>query len=248
MLNIIGIIGGSSKVKEATLKLAYHVGQEIRQRNQIVLTGGHPQESRKTVKKYALLGSLSEKDDGHFGRAIGIIPRKKEVKVVLKQDNRWRAIFIHTCLSSHERNLLNGITPDVIIALSGGAGTLSEIAFAHLAGKDVIFLESLDNLRRVYISERQKLKEIVDKVRFRFRDIPIAQSDWSVIRQNLDTLLQNSPMIASTAEEALDKALSCSNDTYGEDTALARSYPGLPPCAPPRREVLEGLSYLKSTK
>jgi len=43
--------------------------------------------------------------------------------------------------------VINGFTPDGLIALHGGGGTLSEVAYALHKKKPVVFLESRDALR-----------------------------------------------------------------------------------------------------
>ena len=68
----------------------------------------------------------------NYGKTIGIIPGLKR-----EEANPYCDIVIPTGLS-YARNQLVVAASDTIIAVAGGAGTLSEIAFAWQLGKRVL--------------------------------------------------------------------------------------------------------------
>ena len=64
-------------------------------------------------------------------------------------DSKKRVLEVRTNLFSASRNYINGVTPDVLIALPGGAGTASEVAVAVSQGRPVIYLKSRQLLTRL---------------------------------------------------------------------------------------------------
>lgn len=120
MRKIIGVIGGRTldeKIKEK----AYKVGFEIAKRGYVLITGG-----LTGVMEEASRGA---KDAG--GLVIGILPD------VRKEDaNPYVDIPIVTGINEM-RNIIIVRTADVLIAVNGGTGTLTEIAFAIHLGKKV---------------------------------------------------------------------------------------------------------------
>ena len=72
------------------------------------------------------------------GFVIGILPSER--KFPLKgYPNKFVDIPIYTGMSD-ARNVINAKTPHIMIALSGGSGTLSEIAVALKSGTPVVGL------------------------------------------------------------------------------------------------------------
>jgi hypothetical protein len=81
-------------------------------------------------------------------------------------------LFLGTGLSSEERDLINGATPDVFIALKGGAGTLCELGFALAAKKGVLFVDSIEALGEVFRRESATLKCNFDKALKKYPALP----------------------------------------------------------------------------
>lgn len=129
---IIGVIG-SSKADQETMKLAELVGAEIARRGAAVVCGG-----LTGVMEAVCKGARSQ-----GGLTIGIIPSYS------KEDaNPYVQIPIVTGMGMG-RNVMVVMTADVLIAVSGEFGTLSEIAHALNIGKKVIALRTwkLQNAR-----------------------------------------------------------------------------------------------------
>lgn len=72
------------------------------------------------------------------GIAVGILPGADR-----SHANKWLTIALPTDMG-HARNALVALAGDAIIAICGGYGTLSEIAFGLKMGKPVVGLESWD--------------------------------------------------------------------------------------------------------
>lgn len=125
--NIVGVIG-SSLASGKPYDEAVEVGRLAAKRGALVLTGG-----LGGVMEAACKGA---KECG--GQTIGILPGFDD-----RDANRYVDIPIITGLN-HARNIVIVRTSDVLIAVGGEYGTLSEIAFALKLGKPVISLGSWD--------------------------------------------------------------------------------------------------------
>uniref|UniRef100_A0A7C4UFR8 TIGR00725 family protein n=1 Tax=candidate division WOR-3 bacterium TaxID=2052148 RepID=A0A7C4UFR8_UNCW3 len=120
MMKIIGVIGGHS-VDDKIRVIAYKVGYEIAKRGFVLVTGG--------LGGVMEAASMGAKDAG--GLVIGILPG------IDKYDaNDYVDIPIVTGINEM-RNVIIVRTADVLIAIDGGTGTLTEIAFAKHLGKKV---------------------------------------------------------------------------------------------------------------
>ena len=87
------------------------------------------------------------------GMVIGILPNDRN-QILPGYPNAYVTIPIYTGLGD-ARNVINAITPDVIVALKGSYGTLSEIALALKAGTPVIGLDAWsETFSRQIISTR----------------------------------------------------------------------------------------------
>ncbi len=132
MMRCIGVIGGSS-CTEDICELAYKVGYLIGKSNSVLVTGG-----LGGVMHHACRGA---KDAG--GITLGILPYGKE------DANPYVDIAIPTYYGL-ARNHLVVRASDVLIAIDGYVGTLSEISFALNEGKTVISLFSWElNEKRI---------------------------------------------------------------------------------------------------
>lgn len=122
---IVGVIG-SSKAEGELLVLAEEVGAEIAKRGAAVVCGG-----LTGVMESVCRGARRE-----GGLTIGIIPSDNR-----NDANPYVQIPIVTGMGMG-RNVMLVKTADVVIAVGGEFGTLSEIAHALNLGKTVIGLRS----------------------------------------------------------------------------------------------------------
>ncbi|OGL45333.1 MAG: TIGR00725 family protein [Candidatus Schekmanbacteria bacterium RBG_16_38_11] len=123
----IGVIGaGECSAKD--YKIAYEVGREIANAGAVLVCGG-----LVGIMEGACKGAKENK-----GVTVGILPGDSK-----KDANPYVDISIVTSLS-HARNNLVVRSSDVIIAIKGGYGTLSEIAIALKIGKKVIGIDTWD--------------------------------------------------------------------------------------------------------
>lgn len=123
--NIIGVIGGSN-CPEKICKMAEEIGTGIAKHGAILISGG-----LGGVMEYSCKGA---KNAG--GLTIGVLPGNSK-----KDANDYVDVPIVTGISI-ARNLIIVNSADILIAIDGGYGTLSEIAFALNLEKPVIVLES----------------------------------------------------------------------------------------------------------
>ncbi len=123
----IGVIG-SGKCSEEIVKIATDVGREIARSGATLVCGGMGGVMEAVAK--------GAKEEG--GRTIGILPGFNK-----KQANKYIDFFIVTGMGEG-RNVIVVKSSDAIIAIAGGSGTLSEIAFALNASIPVIGLNTWD--------------------------------------------------------------------------------------------------------
>ena len=119
----IGIIGGA-KPNEKSRALAFKVGQLIGEKGAIVVCGG--------LSGIMEAASRGAKKGG--GLTIGILPGNSRGDA-----NPYIDIPIATGLG-YSRNSLVAMNSDVLIAINGQYGTLTEIAYGCIYGKKVIGL------------------------------------------------------------------------------------------------------------
>jgi uncharacterized protein (TIGR00725 family) len=127
---IVGVMGGGA-ADAATLALAREVGRRLATGGALLLCGG-----RGGVMEAAARGA---REGG--GRVIGILPFARGEG----EPNRFVDCALFTGLGDG-RNYVNARTSDVLIALRGGPGTLSEIALALKVGVPVVLLDGWDFL------------------------------------------------------------------------------------------------------
>ena len=146
---IIGVIGGSMALPDDA-KTARELGKLLASKGYVVLTGG-------------LTGIMEEVSRGAWekeGITVGILPGTSP-----EDANPYVNIPIVTGLS-HARNVLIVRSADVIVAIGGGLGTLSEIAIALKIGKQVIGINTWDVDERIIrvddaTSAMEKIKKIL---------------------------------------------------------------------------------------
>jgi uncharacterized protein (TIGR00725 family) len=122
---VIGVMGGG-EVSDRRALAAYELGRLIAQRGWVLLNGG---------RNAGVMDASARGAQGAGGLTVGVLP----------DDHRGRAsdhldIQIVTGMGS-ARNNINVLSSDVVVACSGGAGTLSEIALALKAGRPVVVLD-----------------------------------------------------------------------------------------------------------
>lgn len=124
---IIGIMGshedGSPAVDDA-----FVLGKAVAQRGYVLLTGGGRGVMKAASEGACLAGGL----------VIAVLPSERNLPLN-GYPNEFVDIPIYTGMYD-ARNVINAKTPSLIIALSGSAGTLSEIAIALKSGTAVIGL------------------------------------------------------------------------------------------------------------
>ena len=124
---LVGVIGGHTCNKKIA-KLAEEIGKEVAKLGGILVCGG-----LGGVMEAAAKGA---KQNG--GVTVGILPTENK-----NDANQYIDIPIATGLGN-ARNTLVTTAADIIVALEGEYGTLSEIAFASVLGKKVINLSNWD--------------------------------------------------------------------------------------------------------
>jgi uncharacterized protein (TIGR00725 family) len=222
---VIGVVGTSDpkKIPPRQAELAKQVGQEIRKRGHILLTGGQPNERKETIKKLAMQGSLFDVPVDERGRAVGILRGAKKPENT--KDQGCRDHYEATDLGN-DRNLLNGVTPNALIAMFGGPGTLSEILYAYLSNRPIVFLESIQQLITTFEMRPSKFKDIVDSVRNTFYDLEVAGSAQEMVEDKMRSLFSNRANCASTAAEAVEKVISAvPKNAYGSNYPNAARAP-----------------------
>jgi len=123
----IGVIGGSRPDDRAILS-AFRVGQAIGEAGAILVCGG-----LGGVMEAAASGA---KKAGGF--TVGILPGTRPGEANPSID-----LAIATGMG-YSRNSLVALNADILIAISGEYGTLSEIAFGNIYDKKVIGLDTWD--------------------------------------------------------------------------------------------------------
>ncbi|MDF1542154.1 MAG: TIGR00725 family protein [Anaerosomatales bacterium] len=122
MRTVIGVMGGGV-ADEATRALAYEVGALIAAEGWVLLNGGRD----CGVMAASAAGAASA-----GGLVVGVLPDDDFSGVAAGVD-----IAIPTGMGD-ARNVINILASHVVIALPGGAGTLSEVAHALKAGRPVV--------------------------------------------------------------------------------------------------------------
>ncbi|UCD37386.1 MAG: TIGR00725 family protein [Fidelibacterota bacterium] len=121
---IIGVMGGG-QVSEEIADLARDLGRALAREGWIVLSGG---------RNTGVMAAVSEGAANDNGVVVGILPDKN-----LEQASPHLTIPIRTGLGD-SRNIVNILSSDVVVALPGSAGTLSEIALAIKNDKPLLLL------------------------------------------------------------------------------------------------------------
>ncbi|MBC7326327.1 MAG: TIGR00725 family protein [Moorella sp. (in: Bacteria)] len=147
-LPYIGVIGaGECTAGEA--RLAEEVGREVARRKAVLICGG-----RRGVMEAAARGAQQA-----GGLVIGILPGTSR-----RDGNPYLTVALATGLGD-ARNAVIACASDVLIAISGGYGTLSEIGLALKMGKPVVGLHTWELAgtgRQFPVYRAQSAAEAVD--------------------------------------------------------------------------------------
>ena len=119
----IAVVGGYD-AEPSTLAVAEEIGSLLAQRGCVLVTGG-----RRGVAEAASRGAVLS-----GGLTVGILPGTQR-----SEANPYVRVAVPTGLGE-TRNALVVMDAAAVIALPGAYGTLSEVAFALLAGTPVIVL------------------------------------------------------------------------------------------------------------
>jgi len=124
---VVGVIGGHECTKEVE-QIAHNLGKKLAKVVDILISGGLSGTMKAVCQSFQASGGLT----------IGIIPSYNK-----NDANEFVDIVIPTGLG-FARNVLVVKSADVIVALPGETGTLSEIAYCLHFGIPVISLGSWD--------------------------------------------------------------------------------------------------------
>ena len=122
----ISVIGASEIDKDIEEK-TIEIGRLLAKNNYIVACGGLTGVMEAICK--------GAKEEG--GLTIGIVPQQEK-----SMANKYVDIVI-PCPFSQARNIVVVLTGDICLAISGKAGTLSEISFAWIYNKPIVALSSV---------------------------------------------------------------------------------------------------------
>ena len=150
----IGIMGSAADLKynEETLKFAQKLGKLIAESDNILVYGAE--------NEYTSLSTEAAKEASkNGGITVGVAGGKNK-----KIYGKYRpTILINSGLEiGGGREFTLVLSCDVIIAISGGSGTLTEMAIAYQAGIPIITIDKFDGwskkLTNKYIDDRKRLK------------------------------------------------------------------------------------------
>jgi uncharacterized protein (TIGR00725 family) len=133
---IIGVIG-AGQCDSSIYHLAMQVGEEIAKRNGILVCGGLGGVMEAAAKGASDAGGLT----------VGILPGPSR-----NTANPYIKVPVATDMGQ-ARNAIIAHTADGLLAVSGGAGTLSEIGHGLKIGKPVVGLRTIANLEGVHYSK-----------------------------------------------------------------------------------------------
>jgi uncharacterized protein (TIGR00725 family) len=126
MRTVVGVMGSGSDFDAALLRTASELGAAVVGAGWVLLNGG---------RSTGVMGASARGASEAGGLVVGVLPDEDT-----RDASRHLDIAILTGMGD-ARNVVNVLSSDVVIALSGGAGTLSEVALALNAGRTVIALD-----------------------------------------------------------------------------------------------------------
>lgn len=123
MRTVIGVMGSGHPLSPVEEARAYSVGRLIAESGWVLLTGG---------RSTGVMDAASRGAREAGGLVLGILPDEGPGD---QSDHLDVAVFTGM---GDSRNVVNVLSSRIVIALPGGAGTLSEVAHALNAGRPVI--------------------------------------------------------------------------------------------------------------
>jgi uncharacterized protein (TIGR00725 family) len=137
---MIAVIG-AGQCESSIYQLALEVGEEIAKRGAILVCGGLGGVMEAAAKGASMAGGLT----------VGILPGPS-----CNSANPYIKIPVATDMGQ-ARNVIIAHTADGLVAVSGGAGTLSEIGHGLKIGKPIVGFKTIPNLRGVhYVDNAQE--------------------------------------------------------------------------------------------
>lgn len=124
MRTIIGVMGGAV-ADDTVIAHAYSIGRLIAEHDLVLLNGG---------RNAGVMAASARGAAEAGGLVVGVLPDETTVGATPYLD-----IAIPTGMGD-ARNVINVLASHVVIALPGGAGTISEVALALKAGRPVVAL------------------------------------------------------------------------------------------------------------
>lgn len=124
MRTVIGVMGGAV-VDDDVLAEAHELGRRIAERGWVLLNGG---------RNAGVMAASAAGAHEAGGLVIGILPGDTARGVAEGVD-----VAIPTGMGD-ARNAINVLASHVVVACSGGPGTISEIALALKCGREVVLL------------------------------------------------------------------------------------------------------------
>ena len=163
MIKQVSVIGpNKSACTPEIYSLGEQLGQELAQRNFTIISGGMEGLMEAVFK------GAHNYNPYRLGTTVGIIPFLEK-----KRANQYCDIVIPSGIG-YARNQMVVSSGDIVIAIGGGAGTLSEIAFAWQFNKKVICYKGfkgwseklagkdLDNRKSSLLIAASSLEEILN--------------------------------------------------------------------------------------
>lgn len=133
---------GNSVASASQANFGFEVGKLLGKLNVVTITGGRGGVMEAVAK------GVAEQN----GICVGILPSEH-----MSESNEFNTIVIPTGIG-FARNSMNVLSADIVVAIGGGAGTLSEIAFAWTYKKPVFCYTGVEgwanNLAGKYIDEK----------------------------------------------------------------------------------------------
>ncbi|MRS12543.1 MAG: TIGR00725 family protein [Actinobacteria bacterium] len=125
MRTIIGVMGSGRPLDGADHKRALELGRLVAEHGWVLLTGGTAS---------GVMDAVSQGAREAGGLVVGVLKSDDGAEC-----SQYVDVAIRTGMGD-ARNAINVLSSDLVIALPGGSGTLSEVALALKAGRTVIVL------------------------------------------------------------------------------------------------------------
>ena len=164
----VGIIGDSAEKKELN-KIAERLGYLVVESGYSLITGG-----REGVMGAASRGAFSCKDRKNTARIIGILPGIDQ-----SEANEYLDIAIPTGIG-WARNQIVVLSSDIVVAIGGSAGTLSELCYAWAYNKKVLAFTGVEGWSNTLAG-----KKIDDKRKDKIIPVATPEEAIRIIKEHL---------------------------------------------------------------